>query len=443
MGMSDDRSRATDDVQNASQTGVKIQVGGGSAVDNQTSSPAEAEESVNRLRFLEIAGADSTEDLLRAVFAEAYGNPPNTEAERVDNQSGVAPHSAGGVSVTHSDLIKSVYLDTAEDYSVRGYAERADKCFGRIYLCLDKGPEYDQQSGRVNAAVQSISAAESFAATLEATKAALVANPDAARNPREHIESVSIKVLAALCTLWFGLPNGVNVVEGGERESHSPPRCPGTFALPSAYIFKPDPSPQLIGAAQVCGGLLKDQVTAYVRQNRGGVVPPGSISQVIFEAFPGDDHLAAQTIIGVMMGKLPTIDHNLRNIGAAWSDAKLAELREALRRNVAATRFERATTVLLDPIMRTMQTNPVPDAVWRTAVTQHRLGGHILNPGDRVRLDIAAATRRDLENSIVDITPVFGGTRDTQRPHPTHACPGYEMAIGVLLGVFSGLLDEA
>lgn len=36
--------------------------------------------------------------------------------------------------------------------------------------------------------------------------------------------------------------------------------------------------------------------------------------------------------------------------------------------------------------------------------------------------------------------PVFGGDRRAASP-PTHACPGYEMAIGVMLGFLAALLD--
>jgi len=38
------------------------------------------------------------------------------------------------------------------------------------------------------------------------------------------------------------------------------------------------------------------------------------------------------------------------------------------------------------------------------------------------------------------IGPVFGGDRHTA-PHPTHACPGQEMAMGVMLGLLAALLD--
>ena len=36
---------------------------------------------------------------------------------------------------------------------------------------------------------------------------------------------------------------------------------------------------------------------------------------------------------------------------------------------------------------------------------------------------------------------IFGGNR-SKNDHPTHACPGYKMAIGVMLGMLAGLLGS-
>jgi hypothetical protein len=39
-----------------------------------------------------------------------------------------------------------------------------------------------------------------------------------------------------------------------------------------------------------------------------------------------------------------------------------------------------------------------------------------------------------------DVYPVFGGDRRTAKHH-THACPGYEAGMGVLLGAFTALCE--
>ena len=68
----------------------------------------------------------------------------------------------GDVVVGTKDLVMKVFLDTDENYSVAGYNVRASNSFGEIYLGLDKGPEYDRQSTKVNEAIQRITGAEAF-----------------------------------------------------------------------------------------------------------------------------------------------------------------------------------------------------------------------------------------------------------------------------------------
>jgi hypothetical protein len=57
-------------------------------------------------------------------------------------------------------------------------------------------------------------------------------------------------------------------------------------------------------------------------------------------------------------------------------------------------------------------------------------------------VSLVSATQQDLAEDKTDVFAVFGGDR-SQDPHPTHACPGYQMAIGVLLGVIAALLESA
>ena len=87
---------------------------------------------------------------------------------------------------------------------------------------------------------------------------------------------------------------------------------------------------------------------------------------------------------------------------------------------------------------------PTPDAVWRTAVKAHTLGTKNpvqVNPGDKIYISIIQAMQEDLRAGVTDVCPVFGGNRRAT-PHPTHACPGLEMAMGVLLGTIYGVVDQ-
>ena len=91
----------------------------------------------------------------------------------------------------------------------------------------------------------------------------------------------------------------------------------------------------------------------------------------------------------------------------------------------------------------TMQMTPTPDALWRLAVKEHTIGTTHpvqVHPGDKIYLSVVKATQEDLAAGITDVRPLFGGNRSLS-PHPTHACPGFEMGFGILLGIVYGVVD--
>ena len=364
--------------------------------------------------------------IFRDLAVQAQGNRP----------------PASDVSVTTKNLAMSVYLDADQNYSVSGYNERAGACFGKIYLGLDKGPEYDRQATKVNAAIQAISAPDAFNLALRATRKALAASPNASD------DAVTVTALAEVCKPWFDLPDGTEVVEGAMRlvvPAPSPAHCPGDFTLPSGYIFFPEPFLKDFGEDH--GKLLKRQVDQFIASLRAAnKTPVGSISRVIFNAFPNDDDLIARTLIGVMTGMLPTAGINLTNTMSAWranNGATFTALQTVLKQSTATDPYLRAQGVLLEPLMRTIQSNPMPPQVWRTATKDHTLATTPPAPvkqGDKVIVDIASATREDLNANITDVFAVFGGDR-SKAAHGTHACPGYQAAIGVMLGVINGLME--
>src|SRR4029434_3753411 len=72
----------------------------------------------------------------------------------------------------------------------------------------------------------------------------------------------------------------------------------------------------------------------------------------------------------------------------------------------------------------------LPSSRVGTAVEGHTLGTS--NPiqvtrGDKINVNISNATQADLAAGALDVFPVFGGNTHTA-PHPTHACPAYEVA---------------
>ena len=84
----------------------------------------------------------------------------------------------------------------------------------------------------------------------------------------------------------------------------------------------PDPEFLVALTGQRLGQILKDAVTKFVSERRSPANPlQGILSLAIFAAFPNtpdQDDIIARTIIGVMMGFLPTVEGNLTATVRAW-----------------------------------------------------------------------------------------------------------------------------
>lgn len=392
------------------------------------------------------AGFSTFDDFVQACLNDAthHGCPRHAHALHGGDQPASGVSDAATFSKVHAStrgLATQVLTDADGIYSVRGYNERADQLFGRIYLGLDKGPEYDRQATAVNSAIQSLSAAHAFEESLRAVRQTLSADANASD------VAVFVAVLAHMCTLWFDLPDGKNVVAGGARAAlpAAPAQCPGDYAVPSACMFYEEGDRRINVLSRAIGRILKDSHVQYLTElvAKGGK-PQGLLSRAIYEAFPEDDHdFIATTTIGVMMGMLPTTYFNLVFVLEAWRANRgkiFDELRSALRRHGPSKGYDRAYAVLAHPMMQAMQGRPMPPEVWRTAKVDHKLGEHDVKTGDHVIVDIAKVTAADLENNKTDVFTIFGGDRSAKN-HPTHACPGYEAAIAIMLGTINGLME--
>jgi len=127
---------------------------------------------------------------------------------------------------------------------------------------------------------------------------------------------ITNKVLADICRVWFGLPDEISVVLGNIRFNSTPPaRCPGDYVFPSNYIFSPDPDDNATQLGQAQGQLLRKAVNDFVGRRRAKP-PGGTISGSLFREFPNpaDDDFLARTIVGIMIGFLPTVQFNLISV---------------------------------------------------------------------------------------------------------------------------------
>ena len=367
--------------------------------------------------------------------------------------NGGVQRSAYGVLVASRERVMEV-LGNDRRYSATGYATRMAQSFGEIYLGRDNGADYRRESGSSNAAITRITREHAYAASFQATEAALKA---LAQNlPTVELRDLVDLTLADLCRQWFGLPDGQYVEAGGWhwRADTQAPTCPGHFHAPSRYMFQPHPGEAAERIGQAHGQQLRQHVRSWVAANRKN--PPGQLlAAPLFAQYPDDTDDAhdaiARNLIGLMMGFLPTVDGNLRGALYEWvSDSSLWTLQLALREHTAAAgpvsaNLAQASSALLKPLIRTLQLRPVPEVVWRTAMEDHVLGGVKVEAGDRMAVSLVSALQETRLKVPVDadLSVLFGGDRRASGGHPTHACPGKEMAMGVMLGFFAALLQCA
>jgi hypothetical protein len=391
------------------------------------------------------AGASAMWGLLLDHLVDKHAQ--SVAAGRVNPEGGVA-RTAEGVVVTSKELYLQVLLNADDNYTNAGYQKRMEQSFGPIYLGMDWGPEYVKEATPANAAIGRITRRDAFEVTLKEARAALPSVPAPAGIV--DIQALSDIVLAKVCSHYFDIPDGVHVKAGGFGVSNLVPPgvCPADYTPPSAYIFHPDPDVLLTFVGQRTGQILRESVGKYVAAKReAGQLPTAPLARALFEQFPDpkDNDLLARTIIGVMTGALPTINGNLVGVVKAWQrTATLMALGAKLKVSTETDDFLRAHEVVEPPMRQAMQMQPTPDFIWRLAKKDHTLGTR--NPvqvkaGDKIYLSIVQATQEDLRAGSDDVCPIFGGDR-SKDPHPTHACPGFEMGFGILLGIVYGVVDH-
>ncbi|WP_038200439.1 Dyp-type peroxidase domain-containing protein [Xenophilus azovorans] len=347
-----------------------------------------------------------------------------------------------GVLVGRREQVMEVFDNRLGRYTVSGYCPRMRASFGEIYLGLDDGPDYRAASRAANAAILAVTRGAAFAQALADAQVVLAGlRAGAGGQAGVDVKDIVNGVLARLATHFFGFPDpGGGVAVGDVGLDAARPTCPGHFLAPSRYMFQPNPGPEAARTGEAHGRVLREHV---LQRLRAGLRTANR--SAVGQALAGieDDAQYAATLIGVMMGFLPTVDGSLRSALYEWvDDRSLWELQLAWRaaREAGRTPFEAAAEAIEPALRRTMQLRPVPELVWRTAAAAHRLGGVDIAPGERIVVGIVSAMQQSRLEGEPDIGPVFGGDRRAA-PHPTHACPGQEMAMGVMLGLLAALLD--
>ena len=391
-----------------------------------------------------------------------------------------------GLLVGNQTQILEVLQDDGRKFSVSGYGDRMRRSVGMGFLGQDD-PEHEALASKVNDAVMEIDAKQAFDAARPIAEKVLtqfgflaLAEPGLPLKVPVDLLTLSEKVLSGLCSLWFGLPDpAANFMKFGGRVSDSsltPPRCPGHLFSASRYVFSPHATVEVANEGQAQGkAVLKAFEDLLAPGNpplKGtlalaiqSVVNPHNAQVTAVQASVekgSSDNLLARTLAGVMMGFPPTVHGNfMRTIDSWITSARLWELQTGLDQARAGEpdAYARADKVLLGPLIETMRQRPVPEMIWRTAGNGACLRDEKIDDikvGTKVVLGLASALTDKSANHYL----MFGGRKKKKSklgetvsgesatgesvadgPVTVHACPGYDMAIGVLLALTSALLE--
>lgn len=368
-----------------------------------------------------------------------------------------------GVLVADAQRVMQVFANAQDRYTMQQHrADRMAPSIGEIYLGLDAGADYKAQADATNRAIRALTMDDGFQLAHKATRVFLQGAIEGTRQQAIHfglpswelnldIKEVSDFMLEQACREWLGLPvPATPQFQGGgyrwDWKPGQPPLIPGHLTAPSRFIFQPQPGADVRRIGTEYGRALRQAALAHVKALRdAGTMPAERLANAIFSAFParGDDDLVARTLVGTLMGMLPTVDGNLRSTLNEWlQDGSFWRLRETLRELPAVPTLTDAAARLRAPLYRSMQLRPMPELVWRTVAPgkAHALGPVKVQPGDRIVVAIVSATQQKLAAGAADVFPVFGGDRGATTA-PLHACPGHAAGMGLLLGTVCALLQ--
>lgn len=354
-------------------------------------------------------------------------------------------------------------LRRADLYTATGYLERMRFSFGPIFLGADAGAadgRYEDESAFIVDEIRRLPADATFERARTLTQLRLEhlrdVTIDAARKTGDlrwrltfDVRELLDDLLGHFCEDWFGILSGPGQPFdwGGldaSLDAHDRSRNPGHFASPSRYFFQPHPNADVARVGEAHGQALRRDMQALLDANAPATANAPLVQAVRANPLAATDKgYAARTLVGVVMGFVPTVDGTLRRILAEWlregSFWRLRGRRPAFAGHADATRFMWADFV------RGIQMRAAPELLWRTAAADHVMGSGehavCVQAGNRVVAGLLSATQANWAGGSHDFIAVFGGDRKAASA-PTHACPGTDAALALMMGFFAALLES-
>ena len=357
-----------------------------------------------------------------------------------------------GVLAGSPDAVLEVLKDPGGRFSVAGYGQRMEESIGdggRGYLGQDdEGANAGHQLPYVEAVNHAIETTipesqaydAAYRAASEWLKDRLSQHTQTPRLAQIDLPGLGGAVIARLCFEWFGLPDGKLVDAGArsDKEHTDKPLCPGHLVAASRYVFSPHPSRDDV--ARIAKPQGQDFARAVEALLDAGVPAHATLTKAIVDAMQSQAAgLRARTVAGVMLGFPPTVLGNLLTVLVAWNPSRrLWDIQHELMALSTAGQLDHAHVqrTLLPVLLATMSRSPVPFMDWRTAAADTQLHGCPINAGEHVIVGLGSAVQDPSANKML----MFGGERAAGEGKTRHACPGYGIAVGTMLGCISALL---
>ena len=436
-------------------------------------------ETIGQLRLYQYAkesalGEDaSAEDRLRvrrevigawkALLEDPSGEDLAEEVWAVVRAHGGVLQSPYGVLVGDLANVKKVFKDDGSNFSTREYWRRMRGSIGELYLGLDPEPaamptpsesedpardsafeaavsagDYQALAAPTNGWIVGITEQDAFDCAVRVARdwfaSDLRCKPD---SEVLELKDYIADIVGRLSVEWFGLPTDGSIDIGGPRGSK--PNTPDDLVSASYFFFGPRPTPHVIGEGLQRGKALKDAIIAHVSKHPP---TPGTLDAYLRDLppFKGNVDLIARMLAGCTNGFVAATRGSFLSVMRRWIDEEdLWKLRHGLRANMAAAGQCDAThgvaaAVLREALVIGMQKRARPNLLHRVAMKKMRLGQADIEPGQVVVVSLQSAAEEQPGNPEL----LFGGNYgDT-----THACSGQQMALGVLLGAISVIMER-
>ncbi|MEN9579328.1 MAG: hypothetical protein RJA70_2337 [Pseudomonadota bacterium] len=362
-----------------------------------------------------------------------------------------------GVLVGDAELVERVLADETV-YSVRRYWERMRQSVGPLYLGMDRSPcpmpspspddkayeaavvpggegyagTYTKESQAPNDWIRGVGVAEAFQSAKVVASVVLnklLETNQAALGERGFdVRVFAAGVVSALSRQWFGFPNDALPFE--------------SFRLTGLNVFYPHPDPS---------GVVAKVTPLSVVFQAALALPPAEIPfEVALRNAGKTEAQIKQDALGATQGFVVPTMSSLASVLVQWiDDQQLWRMGQWLQTKSARALLGPVGTVTDDALLgsvlfrrmiRSLREQPVPGMLHRKATAKAQLGNVEIVPGDTVVVSLSSAMAGGAPWQLL-----FGeGSGGPGKPVqvPIHACPGRDMALGVMLGSLVALLER-